>query len=45
MMHGDHTTDWGWLGMATMVIVAVAIVGVVVWAINVRRATDARPHP
>jgi uncharacterized membrane protein len=44
MMDGYHMTGWGWFGMATMVIVAIIIVGVVVWAVNVRRTTDAHPH-
>jgi uncharacterized membrane protein len=44
MMDGYHMTGWSWFDMAAMVIVAVAIVGLVVWAVNARRATDAQPH-
>jgi putative membrane protein len=33
MMDGYDMNGWGWSGMAIMVIVTVAIVGLVLWAI------------
>ena len=43
MMDGYHMTGWAWFSMATMVIVAIAIAGVVVWAVNVTLPTDLQP--
>jgi hypothetical protein len=37
MMNQYEMNGWGWFGMATIVIAAVAIVGGVVWAITARR--------
>jgi putative membrane protein len=33
MMDGYDMNGWGWLGMTLMVLVTVAIVGLVVWAV------------
>jgi uncharacterized membrane protein len=42
MMDGYDMNGWGWFGMAMMVIVTVAVVGLFVWAIATRRASDPR---
>ncbi len=44
MMSGYDMSGWSWFGMAVMVIVAVAIVGVVVWALIARCLPDRQLH-
>jgi putative membrane protein len=39
MMNGYDMNGWGWVGMTLMAVIAVAIVGLVVWAIA-RRTGD-----
>lgn len=40
MMDGYDMNGWGRFGMTIMVIVTVAVVGLFVWAIATRRASD-----
>ena len=49
MMNGYDMNGWGWLGMTLMVVVTVAIVGLIIWAIvrrpgELRAAAPAREH-
>ncbi len=44
MMNGYDMSGWSWFGMVLMVIVAVAIVGVVVWALTARCLPDGQLH-
>ena len=43
-MDGYDMNGWGWFGMAMMVIVTVAIVGLVIWAIA-RQPGDPQQQP
>jgi hypothetical protein len=45
MMNGYDMNGWGWFGLAMMVLVMMAIVGGVMWAITVRSSGDSRPRP
>jgi putative membrane protein len=40
MMNGYDMSGWGWFGMSLMVIVAIAIVGLVIWVTTARRPPD-----
>jgi uncharacterized membrane protein len=44
MMNGYDMNGWGWVGMTLIALLAIAIVGLVVWAIA-RRPGDSQAHP
>jgi uncharacterized membrane protein len=43
MMDGYGMSGWGWLGMAAMLIVGIALVTCIVWVVTARR--PAAPYP
>jgi len=43
-MDGDGMSGWGWLGMAAMLIVTIALAAGIVWAIASRRPAATSPQ-